>query len=142
MSTDVPYQQKTERWLEVLVGAGLLGLAGGFGWFGGIGLWQYLHGSDAEPASPVGWGIALPVATWLFLISRRLILGKDRERPLISDGWLLTGAILAFTLAALIVPIFLVFGGGIRAIYGAPIFVMIGYSALSFRKQRRERSPE
>ena len=142
MSTDVPYQQKTERWLEVLVGAGLLGLAGGFGWFGGIGLWQYLQGSDAAPASPVGWGIALPAAVWLGLISRRLILGKDRERPLISDGWLLTGAILAFTLAALIVPIFLVFGGGIRAIYGAPIFVMIGYSALSFRKQRRERSPE
>jgi len=136
MSVEVPYTQKTERWFEVLVGGFLLFLAGGFGYFSVIGLWEYLQGSTADPASPWGWGIGLPVAVWLVLVSRRLVLGVDRDRPLISDRVLLAGAICAFILAGLVVPLGLFLGGGIRAVYAAPILVMIGYSALSFRKQR------
>ncbi|HVX87498.1 MAG TPA: hypothetical protein VG940_01120 [Gemmatimonadales bacterium] len=130
MTAPSRFEEKTERWLEVPIGVALLLGGAAFAFYGGKGLWAWLHGSHAAPATPYAWVIGLGAAAWMGSVGLRLVTGRRRDEPLVPDLLILIGSLAAIALALGGAVVILLAGAPGRLLPGVIVLMIMGITGV------------
>ena len=127
-----PLHAPASRFTEIFIGLLALASSGVLAYFGARGVWLFLNGSTAAPASPLAFTIGLGVGIWGGYAGIRMIFGLQRDRVLVPNPLLYVGGVSAILGAVLFA-----FLGGLQNIKAGSAVGAVGVAAILLARRRR-----